>query len=97
MEHDLSLVMSIPWKLVKQSNPLISAIWNLSFLQCSASDELLQSARETEKTLSFKLSAELIRPAVLLHGVREMHLLSKPGARTLYHSFLANAWALKTK
>lgn len=46
------------------------------------------------KILPLSESAAYFYPADLLHGVKVMFLLSKPGARTLYHSFLMKGWAL---
>ena len=89
MEHILSRVRSIPWKLVRQFLPWTSTIINLNFLNAISS--FCRSTRLTSKTQPLRPSDGILVPWVLVTSVFPIFLiLNLAGAFRSYQYFLEN-------
>ena len=89
LEHSLSQVWSMPWKLVRQFLPWTSSVISLDFL--NATSLFCRSARLTLKTRPLRPSDAILIPWVFLTSVFPMfHILNIAGTFTSYQSFIEN-------
>ncbi|KAK9753949.1 hypothetical protein QE152_g1625 [Popillia japonica] len=100
IDLSLSVVKSIPWKLVSTLRPCTSSAINLNLRkERSASESLCKSANETSKTLYFKPSEAIFVPWVRFTRVFPICLVvNMHGAFTSYQSLRVkgseHAWCL---
>ena len=89
MEHIMSQLRSMSWKLVRQFLPWSATIINLNFLNVISS--FCRSARLTSKTQLLRPSDEILVPWLLVTSVFPIFLmLNLAGAFRSYQSFLEN-------
>merc|ERR1740121_1920905 len=88
-EHNLSRVISIPWKFNKQLYPCTSSIQSL-ILRNALSSLMgeFRSAKDNSSTRPFRPSEAIFVPTVLVISVFPQFLFENIlGASRLYHSF----------